>query len=303
MRIKSTTVFRDDSFPLACLRIADHRACAIHSHEFHELVVILTGHGRHVTDRGEYSLDAGDVFLVRGNMAHGYADTDRMTLVNILFDPKRLELPMADLRDLPGYHALFRVEPRLRAYDRFRSRLHLSEEELAEAAGQIARLEEELTRMAPGYRFHACAHLMSLIGFVSRCYSHSARLTNRPLLRMGEVLSYIEGHYREPIAVRQLVRMARMSESTLMRTFRRVLSRSPIEHVIRVRIDKAAELLQRGDVRVTEAAFACGFSDSNYFARQFRRVMGVSPREYRGRFQEAQGGVQPVAAGRYTYAS
>lgn len=280
-KLIGTSFFPDGDFPLACMRIDNHRATDVHRHDFYELVVILAGRGRHITDREEYTLEAGDVFLLRGHMAHGYADTEHMTLVNILFDPDRLALPMPLLRDLPGYHALFRIEPRLRTYDRLRSRLRLNGEDLAEVAGIIARLQHELTRKAPGYRFQACAHLMHLIGFVSRCYSHPDRNTERPFLRLGEVLSYIELHYRDPITVAQLTRLAHMSESSLMRQFQRVLSRSPIEHVIRVRILKAAEHLQRGDVRVTEAAFACGFTDSNYFSRQFRRVMGTSPREYR----------------------
>ncbi len=282
-RLKSAAHFSDNAFPLACMRIEDHRDLGIHSHEFHEMVVILAGRGRHVTGREDYSIEAGDVFLLRADMAHGYEDTDRMTLVNILFDPKRLALPMDLLRDLPGYHALFRVEPHLRAYHGFRHRLRLSGEQLAEAAGLIARLQEELNRKAPGYRFQACAHLMHLIVFVSRCYGRSERPMDRPLLRLGEVLSFIEQHYREPVTVHQLARIAGMSESSLMRAFRRVLGRSPIEHVIRVRVQKAAEWLRRGDVRITEAAFHCGFSDSNYFSRQFRQVMGVSPREYRAR--------------------
>jgi AraC-like DNA-binding protein len=265
------------------MRVDNHRATNIHRHDFYELVVILAGRGRHITDREEYTLEAGDVFLLRGNMAHGYADTEHMTLVNLLFDPDRLALPMPLLRDLPGYHALFRIEPRLRIYDRLRNRLRLQTEELTEVAGMIGRLQHELTRKAPGYRFQACAHLMHLIGFVSRCYSHSGRNAERPFLRLGEVLSYIELHYRNPITIGQLTSIAHVSESSLMRQFRRVLSRSPIEHVIRVRVLKAAELLQRGDVRVTEAAFACGFTDSNYFSRQFRRIMGASPREYRAR--------------------
>jgi AraC-like DNA-binding protein len=289
-RIKFAEVFKDSSFPLACLRISDHRDCGLHRHEFHEIVVILTGRGRHVTEREEYPLEAGDVFLLRDDMAHGYAGTDRMTLVNILFDPRRLALPLDYLRDLPGYHALFRVEPRLRSFHRFRNRLRLSEAKLAEAAGIIARLQQELERKAPGYRFQASAHLMNLIAFVSRCYAGSERQTDRPLIRIGETLSYIEQRYREPITVRQLTQIAHMSESSLMRTFRRVLNRSPIEHVIRVRVLKAAEWLRRGDARVTEAAYNCGFSDSNYFSRQFRQVLGVSPRDYRARHQPAAHG-------------
>ena len=71
-----------------------------------------------------------------------------------------------------------------------------------------------------------------------------------------------------------------MSESSLLRTFRRVMGTSPLDHDIRVRIGKAMELLQHEDVRVTEAAFQCGFRDSNYFARQFRKVTGRTPRQF-----------------------
>lgn len=279
-RLKSAAIFPDRTFPLECRRHEAHSACGLHSHEFHELVVVLAGHGRHVTDKETYSIEAGDVFLVRGEMAHGYADMDRMTLVNLLFNPRRLGLPLAELRDLPGYHVLFRVEPRLRHTDRFRSRLRLSEEELAEAAGFVYRLQQEMEARRPGYRFVARAQLMELIGFLSRCCARMTGPVQASMVRMGEVLSYIDRHYREPIEVTQLARLAGMSESTLLRMFKRVMGRSPIDHVIRVRVSKAADLLAAGDARVTEAAFECGFSDSNYFSRQFRKVMGQSPREY-----------------------
>jgi AraC family L-rhamnose operon transcriptional activator RhaR/AraC family L-rhamnose operon regulatory protein RhaS len=282
-RIRPANVFPDRDFPLALHWVTDHRDTKVHSHGFYELVVVLEGHGRHLAGEESYPIEAGDVFLLRGDMVHGYADMEHMTLVNILFDPKRLQLPMDYLEDLSGYHALFRVEPRLREHSRFRNRLHLTEEELAEEVGMVARLKEELARRRPGYRFQACVHLMGLIGFLSRCYSHNTPRTERPFLLMGDALSYIEQHFREPIGIRDLTRIAHMSESTLTRTFRRVLGRSPIEHVIRVRVLRAADLLQRGEVRVTEAAFQCGFSDSNYFSRQFRKVMGVSPRQFRSR--------------------
>jgi AraC family L-rhamnose operon transcriptional activator RhaR/AraC family L-rhamnose operon regulatory protein RhaS len=283
--IKATEVFEDTAFPISCRRHENHLSSALHRHDFHELVVILSGHGRHITDTENYPVQAGDVFLIRGDMAHGYAETDRMALANILFDPQRLKLPLGELRDVSGYHSLFRIEPGLRRVDRFRSRLRLSEEELSETARLILQLEEELEHKRPGYRFVACAHLMRLIAYLSRCYSREGKRSNQRLPRMGDVLSFIEQHYREPITIEQLCKQGHMSESTLMRCFRRVLSRSPIEHVIRVRIAHAEDTLrQQDDLRITDAAFECGFTDSNYFSRQFRRVTGLSPRAYRSRY-------------------
>jgi AraC-like DNA-binding protein len=280
-RLPAAFVFPDPGFPLSCLQYQRHQATNLHSHDFHELVVILGGHGRHLTESGDYPIQAGDVFLLRGEMAHGYADTDRMALANILFEPRRLRLPLAGLADVPGYHALFRVEPRLRQADQFRHRLRLPPADLAEAAAMIARLKNELDRKTPGYRFAAVTHLMSLIGFLARGYFLTPKADKRPLRKMSEVLSFIDTHYQDPIRTDQLTALAGMSESTLTRSFHKIMGCSPIEHVIRVRVGRAAELLRRSGMRVTEAAFACGFGDSNYFTRQFRKVMGVSPREYR----------------------
>lgn len=214
-------------------------------------------------------------------MTHGYVDTDRMALVNILFEPQRLRLPLAGLADVPGYHALFRVEPQLRQSDQFRQRLRLPSDTLAEVATLIADLEAELEHTTPGYRFAAITVLMSLIGFLSRHYFKTARGEQRPLRKMSEVFSYIEQHCDEPIATSQLARLACVSESTLTRAFHKIMGCSPIEHVIHVRVSRAAGLLRRTDMRITDIAFDCGFSDSNYFARQFHQITGSSPTEFR----------------------
>ena len=278
--IGASEVFMDRRFPLAVLKNPRHGPIPVHQHEFHELVVILAGRGRHITPHETYTITAGDAFHLAGAEAHGYADTRNLALANILFDPQRLHLPLADVGDIPGYQALFRVEPRLRSQVRLRSRLRLAPDELAVAAQLVERLQAELRKRNPGYRFAACACLMDLILYLSRCYSRTGATEGGAILRLGQVLSFIEKHYAEPIRVSQLALLAHMSESSLLRTFRRVLGTSPLDHVIRVRIGKAMELLQHGNVRVTEAAFQCGFHDSNYFARQFRKVTDRTPRQF-----------------------
>lgn len=280
--------FPEKDFPLSVYQVPHHTPIDLHHHEFHEIVVILAGSARHITDRESYTVEAGDVFLIRGDMSHAYADTKDVTLVNIPFDPQRLRLPLADLDDVPGYHALFRVEPKLRGYDKLRGRLRLTADELAETAQLIAKLQRELSRKEPGYRFAARTHLMYIITYLSRCYTRGKASKRQPVLRIGEVLSFIAKHYQEPISVAQLARIAHMSERSLMRTFRKVMGRSPVDHVIRVRIGKASNLLRNEDIRVTEAAFQCGFNDSSYFSRQFRRITGRSPREFR-RFSDGWG--------------
>jgi AraC family L-rhamnose operon transcriptional activator RhaR/AraC family L-rhamnose operon regulatory protein RhaS len=122
---------------------------------------------------------------------------------------------------------------------------------------------------------------MQMIGHLSRCHSRDEEPERRPLLKMGEVLSHIDKHYDELITIDALCEIADMSESSLARTFRDVVGRPPMDYVIRVRVGKAADLLRQSSLSITEVAFSCGFSDSNYFSRRFRSAMGQSPRDYR----------------------
>ena len=283
-KIRSSAVFRNHDMPVAVLRMANHGSAELHSHDFHELVLITRGAGLHITAHGEYPLKAGDVFLIRGSTRHGYAETGRLDLVNILFNPRLARLPLddLDLGTVPGYHALFRIEPNMRQAGRGGLRLGLNAAQLEQACAIVDELEAELSARRPGARFMACGHLMRLIGFLSRCYSAMQVPRGDPVPGISRVLGHIEQHYAEPLAVAQLARLAGMSESTFMRRFRDVVGRAPGDYIIHTRITRACELLRRDDgPKLAAIADACGFADANYFSRLFRRVAGCTPRAYR----------------------
>jgi len=228
-----------------------------------------------------YDIGAGDVFVMLGDVSHCYPEASKLSLINLLYDTSNLRLPRADLGALPGYHALFQVEPRLRQQQRFQNRLKLDMAELGRLAGMIAELEAELRSKAPGSHFLATAHFMRVVGLLARTYTRMPVGKERPLHQISELLGHLEQHYAEPLAIDDLTKVARMSQSTLFRVFRHIMGRSPVDYLIRLRVGKAAQILRREPLRITEVSEAVGFSDSNYFSRQFHQVMGVSPREYR----------------------
>jgi len=277
---KLSRVFSDD-VPVIIMRDFAQDPVLAHSHPWMELVIIVAGGGVHTTEGGEYPIVAGDVFVISGDRSHGYHATRGLVLTNVLFHPERMGLPSMDVGSLSGYHALFTLEPRYRDRHRFESRLRLGTQQLAHVRSLVATLDDELRAQEPGYRFMARSVLMQLIGYLSRCYSREQAPEAASLLRIGETISYIEENYAQPITLAELQDVAHMSKSGLLRAFRQALDSSPIDYLIRLRISRAAELLSQGDLSVTEVAFRVGFSDSNYFARQFRKVMGESAREYR----------------------
>ena len=252
-----------------------------HDHDFTELVVVLGGSGMHLAVSESYPIQAGDIFVIQENTAHAYQDTRNLELINVLFDLNQLDLPVKDLVSLEGYQALFMLEPRLRLAGGVHHHCRLSSGELGVVRELLINLIHELERKPAGYQCMAAGLFLQAVGFLSRCYSRIRDPEPRALLRLGQTLSYIEKHYDEPVALGQLARSAGMSPSTLQRVFRRSFQTSPIDYLIGVRVQKSLELLAAGELNVTEAAFRVGFTDSNYFARQFRKRMGRSPRDFR----------------------
>ncbi len=282
-QLKAVDTFPDPRFRLHVMRIKSHHVSHPHTHEFEELVVILGGSGKHQVGRELYDISAGDVFVMLGGMNHCYPEARDLSLINLLYDPASLRLPLADLGTLPGYHALFQVEPRLRQQQRFQNRLKLDVAELGRLAVLIGELESELRSNTGGSRFLATAHFMRIFGLLARAYTRIPVGQRRPLDQISRLLGHLESHYAEPLKIEALAKMARMSPSSLFRLFRHHVGRSPVDYLIRLRIGRAAEMLRRESARISEVSEAVGFTDSNYFSRQFHRVMGVTPREHRQR--------------------
>ena len=281
-RLDSKVMFEFTRMPLRVMRVPSHGAYTVqHSHDFNELVIIVDGHGKHAVGPESYRLEAGDVFVILKDTSHGYPETENLSLINILFDPEQLRIPQSDVADLPGYHALFAVEPHLRSQGRFRNHFRLAPEELVEVSEIVSELEEELVERRGAYRFMAIGHLMMLIGFLARSYSDVKLSHTKPVAQISRLLSYLNANYAQPLNVSDLTEFAHMSQSSLMRTFGEFTGRSPIDYLIRLRVTRAAHLLVTTPLRVTEISEVVGFEDSNYFARQFKRIQGISPREYR----------------------
>jgi AraC-like DNA-binding protein len=98
--------------------------------------------------------------------------------------------------------------------------------------------------------------------------------------RLARVVDELRARLEEQVRVQRLAQLARMSVSQLERQFQRVFQLSPRELLTQLRIEKATRLLASGG-SIASIALACGYSDHSAFTRQFRAVVGVTPRAYR----------------------
>ncbi len=98
-----------------------------------------------------------------------------------------------------------------------------------------------------------------------------------------QAMRYIHEHYTEAITLDMLASMLDCSASHLSRQFKQRADCSPIEYMIRLRIDKARHLLLRTDESLQGIASAIGYSDVYYFSRIFKKHAGLSPLKFRER--------------------
>ncbi|MEE1296325.1 MAG: AraC family transcriptional regulator [Bifidobacterium sp.] len=101
--------------------------------------------------------------------------------------------------------------------------------------------------------------------------------------RLKQMISWLDAHYAEPVSVGELADATGICVRECQRTFARALHQSPMTYLLHRRISAAADLLVGGELPVADIAVRCGFDSPAYFARQFKAVTGMSPREYRKR--------------------
>jgi len=98
--------------------------------------------------------------------------------------------------------------------------------------------------------------------------------------KVARVVERLQRDYAEPLQIAALAREADLSVAQLERHVAQLYRVTPRQLLARARLDAALALLA-GDDSVATIAHACGYADHSAFTRQFRRSIGLSPREYR----------------------
>ncbi len=100
-------------------------------------------------------------------------------------------------------------------------------------------------------------------------------------LRIKLMMSYIHAHYAEKLTLEAIAASADVSVRECLRCFRSSLSKTPFQYLMEYRSHKAADLLSEQNLSITEIGEMSGFSSPSYFAKTFKKIMGVTPGDFR----------------------
>jgi AraC-like DNA-binding protein len=113
----------------------------------------------------------------------------------------------------------------------------------------------------------------------------AAKGEDRIIKRM---ISFIQKHYNEKITLDDIAKAGMVCRNKCCRIFKQTLRESVFDYLLNFRIRQSLRLLGNGSMSVTEAALASGFSSSSYYGEIFKRLLGMSPGEYRRKFRAGE---------------
>ncbi len=292
---------------------------AFHWHKEWEIIRILQGEFTLHADEEEYLAHAGDVFLLRDGMLHGGTPKDCVYecfvfdlhgLFRDVNSVKKYLRPIYRNQVLPWVYFPCGQAGRqeTEGEEKKPDKSTCGETDLYEIVDELMRgfsagkkkgtgdPTGSFTDRLPGDPLdgslrHPCE--LTALGNLSRLFAlilekgyllqeeGNSPSSSRKVSQLKTVLEYIENHFAEKIILDDLASVAGMSPKYFCRFFRSVTHQTPMDYVNYYRIERAASLLCSADFPITVVGMECGFNDSSYFVKAFKKYMGMTPKQYR----------------------
>ncbi|TFV96090.1 AraC family transcriptional regulator [Algoriphagus kandeliae] len=254
----------------------------LHQHPQLQLTVILEGKGQFLS--GDYvgRFQPGDVFFLGENAPHvfrsdsEYFEEESSLQVagnTIFFDFEAIQI-LGELEDLEGLNhfrdfsgGCFQVKG-------------IPQEEIKQEMQRFSMLKG-LDRFQSAFRLlaildRAGEELVSLNRSVL-----SRGFTERDGSRMNQVMQFLLEKRFEKIALEEVAAVANLSKEAFCRFFKLRTRKTFTQYLLELRINEAQKLLRESDLGIAEIAYQVGFENLSYFNRGFKKIAGITPKEWR----------------------
>lgn len=243
-----------------------------HWHEEYEILHILEGEFDLALDDESVTLHPGETAFIAAERLHGGVSRDCIYEC-IVFD-MRLLLKCNDpckqqILDI-HHHAA-----QLRAF-------YAAEEPIIRRI--IPAMFQALHDHSPGYELIALGCLYQFLGEMSRHGAFTPGKTEQSdgkrVLQLKQVFELIESSYASSLTLSDMAASVHMSPKYFCRFFKAVTRRTPVDYLNYYRIEEACNEIAATEKNLTAIALDTGFSNLNYFIRQFKKYKGVTPGQY-----------------------
>ncbi len=242
------------------------------SHDYTEIVFVLSGQGKYHVGDTIYNVSEGDVILLNQGVKHQSicSNPDNPTVeASIGFCDIQFENLGPNEMPIPKEGPVIRTQGELRQ----------------KLFKLYASMDAENAVYRTGRSFMLKSYLMQVLLLLVREQTEPVQITTGYSLKstnkkhiVEQVLSYFEDHYAEKISLDRIADNTYLSSVYISKIFKSETGDTPIRHLINIRLEKAKELLENGwEGSIQEVAMQVGYHDVYHFGKMFKKRFGVSP--------------------------
>jgi AraC-like DNA-binding protein len=252
---------------------------AAHNHNFFELVYITGGTTVHTLNDTSYTLQKGNYFIVDYGSEHCYTHSKDLTLINCLFLPEIIDDTLQGCRSFETLlHACL-----LRYYKLYLGKTSVNRifhDDKERVLQLIIGMMNEYEEKKPGYIEIFRSRLLEILILIMRNVvgNDSIKTDNAAIL---DAIHYINSNYRQQTLLTKFCELYHYSPQYISRKFKQETGFTLIEYLQKDRIEKSCELLAGSSLSIVDIAESVGYSDIKFFNNLFKKMIKMSPREYR----------------------
>lgn len=249
-----------------------------HDHDFAELVYILSGKGRYLINGEEFDVETGDLMVCNPGVKHA----------NIVTHPE--EPTIEFISGFTDFH--FRNMPPNSVKLKDGYILHTTSELKQDISMHCYAMlaERECTKIGQYFMFKT--HLMQILLLVMREIADVECNEQRGCnfetysknYAVNRIINYLNENYEHKISLEQIAHNMYLSPVYISKIFKEETGESPINYLIKIRLEKASEILanENGD-SIKSIANRVGYDDVYHFSKLFKKYYGISPLYYKKR--------------------
>lgn len=238
-----------------------------HFHSTHELYYLEKGKTVHFVGDQIYLLNEGDMVFVPSGIFHktDNKDTDLVERHLFCYDENFIDEDFMPYIEELKKNNYIKIPPK---------HMHRITDIARKMAYEIEHTPTDYLQMQKLY-------LQQLLILISRLrITDSKPRTNALHQIIQEVITYVSTNVNADLSLHTLSEKYSVSPSHLSKQFKNLTGMGLNEYINIARVAAAEKLLLSTDMPITEVAMKCGFNDSNYFARVFKKLKGVTPKKY-----------------------
>lgn len=258
--------------------------CTWHYHDYYEISFITEGFGKRIVGDSIEEFQPGDLVFIGRNLPHVWIpNKETLSPSSRSLEMVFLQLPIETLK------SEFLALPELK---HVANAIKLSERGIritGDTLNLVSNIMLQLPYLDNFERFLQFFRLMDLIGqsndlvpLASVNYKNLHFDTkNKRILTIHE---YLMKNYRESIDLKQIASLVNMAEGSLCRFYKSIVGITIFEYLNKIKVDFACKLLMDKTLTILDVAIDSGFNNLSFFNKQFKKVTGVAPLNYRTRF-------------------